>query len=80
VDLAAFVDGYGADDAVRGALPAVMHQRARAILEMLETSRAEDREPWASMYDDGHGAHWRAAREYVGRHLLIWSSALHRGR
>jgi hypothetical protein len=28
------------------------------------------------MYLDGHGAHWRAALEYVERHQEIWRHAL----
>ena len=57
-NLAAFVHGYGADqDAARGQLPAVMHRRAAAMHELLRSSHYSGREPWGSMYVDGHGAH-----------------------
>ncbi|WAA66079.1 phosphotransferase [Microbacterium oxydans] len=75
-DLRAFVDGYGADEELRAALPDAMTRRATAMLEMLRSAHAEHREPWASMFGDGHGAHWEAAVDYADSHQAVWQSAL----
>lgn len=75
-DLRAFVDGYDADDALRALLPDAMRDRAAAMLDLLRSSHAAEREPWSSMYTDGHGAHWTAAVEYVTAHRDVWLDAL----
>lgn len=75
-DLAAFVDGYGADHGMRTELPATMHRRAAAMHDLLRSSNDSGREPWGSMYADGHGAHWRSATQPVKRHQNLWSEAL----
>jgi Ser/Thr protein kinase RdoA (MazF antagonist) len=80
-NLAAFVDGYQADGTQRAALPATMHRRATAMHELLRASHRGQREPWASMYLNGHGQHWADAAAYVGAHHDVWAEALrHRDR
>mgnify|MGYP000866707843 CR=1 FL=1 len=74
--LAAFADGYGADAALRRALPAAMAERTAAMHEMLRRSHATGTEPWASMFLEGHGDHWRLVTEYVERHREVWVAAL----
>lgn len=75
-DLAAFVDGYGAERALRWALPDAMQRRAEAMLRLLRSSHEVGREPWASMFTAGHGEHWRAVTNYVGAHQQLWAAAL----
>ena len=75
-NLVAFINGYGADRDLRANLPKAMHRRAAAMLQLLKSSHDTGREPWASMYSDGHGDHWRAATDYAKRHQSIWSDAL----
>lgn len=75
-DLAALVDGYDADAAMREALPAAMARRTRAMLEMLESAHRAGREPWGTMFVTGHGEHWRRATAFVARHQQIWAEAL----
>jgi Ser/Thr protein kinase RdoA (MazF antagonist) len=75
-DLAAFVDGYRADAALRGALPTAMHRRAAAMLELLRSGHETGREPWASMFAAGHGDHWAAVTRYVVTNQAVWSDAL----
>ncbi|GAA2580112.1 phosphotransferase [Microbacterium binotii] len=75
-DLAAFADGYGADAALRAALPAAMAARAEAMHELLRSSHAAGREPWGSMFLSGHGEHWLAASRYVREHAGAWAEAL----
>ncbi|GAA1251540.1 Ser/Thr protein kinase RdoA (MazF antagonist) [Microbacterium phyllosphaerae] len=76
--LRAFVDGYGADLELRRRLPSAMHRRAAAMLDMLTAAHEEHREPWASMFADGHGSHWAAVVDYVGTHRAVWLDALTR--
>lgn len=75
-DLRAFVDGYDADAAVRVALPTAMGERARAMHTMLAAAHAAKREPWATMFIEGHGAHWQAVADYVVAHQSGWHRAL----
>lgn len=74
--LAALVDGYGADAALRAALPRTMTTRAEAMWTMLRDAHREGREPWGSMFIAGHGTHWRGVADHVGRHEEVWASAL----
>ena len=75
-DVAAFVDGYRADAALRDALPTVMHRRAAAMLELLRSGPETGREPWASMFASGHGDHRAAVTQYVAGNQSVWSDAL----
>lgn len=74
--LAAFVDGYGADGRMREALPSAMRCRTAAMYDLLHSSHAAGREPWGSMFEDGHGVHWETATRYVDDHREVWSAAL----
>jgi hypothetical protein len=74
--LATFAAGYGADEALRAALPSAMLERVTAKYELLRSSHATGVQPWAAMYLNCHGAHWRAALEYVKRHKGLWNHAL----
>lgn len=66
--LAAFLDGYGADDVLRAALAATMTGRARAMYDLLRRSHESGREPWARMYVAGHGDLWNAAAGFIAGH------------
>ena len=74
--LCAFVDGYQADEELRASLPEALHQRAQAMLDLLERSRQVGAEPWSSMFVEGHGDHWRAATEFAGNHRRLWREVL----
>ena len=74
--LRAVVDGYQADDALRKALPAAMAERTAAMFNLLKSSNGTGFQPWADMYVNGHGEHWRAAAEYVVRNQTAWGRAL----
>lgn len=76
--LCAVVEGYGADGALRRALPAAMAERTAAMFALLETSSASGFQPWADMYLHGHGGLWRAAARYVARNQAAWERALAR--
>lgn len=74
--LRVFVGGYGADVALRKALPAAMVARTAAMYELLTSSHETAFQPWADMYVNGHGEHWRAAADYVLRNQATWEQAL----
>jgi tRNA A-37 threonylcarbamoyl transferase component Bud32 len=75
-DLRALVDGYGADPAMRAALPDAMADRADAMRRLLREGAASGREPWATMHGAGHGARWGAAAAYVAAHRDAWAAGL----
>ena len=74
--LVAFLDGYDADDLLCAALPTMMAQRARAMHDLLRRSYESSREPWGSMYVDGHGEHWDGAAAFIAQHEQAWRRAL----
>ncbi|MHA7306232.1 phosphotransferase [Arthrobacter sp. TMN-49] len=74
--LRAVIDGYGADLALRVALPDAMAKRTFAMFELLRSSSESGFQPWADMYVNGHGEHWRAAAEYVALNQTAWKRAL----
>jgi hypothetical protein len=74
--LRALVDGYGADETLRAALPDAMAARAAAMRDLLAGAADSGLEPWASMHATGHGAHWTGGSAYVARHCRIWADAL----
>lgn len=74
--LRSFIDGYGASAELRAQLPDAMSERVAAMHTLLEGSHRSGREPWATMYVEGHGAHWATVRDFVARHSLTWTRAL----
>ncbi len=74
--LRAFIDGYGADEELRGELPRAMGERAAAMHALLHRSHLTGREPWGSMYRSGHGDHWRRAAAYVAENRDVWLRGL----
>lgn len=74
--LRAVVDGYEADDNLRVALPPAMAKRTVAMHNFLRSSYQTGFQPWADMYVNGHGEHWRAAADYVLRNQSAWENAL----
>ena len=71
-----FVDGYGADEAMRAALPAAMVERTAAMHALLRDSHASGREPWGSMYINGHGDYWQAVTRYIDENQSAWDHVL----
>lgn len=48
------------------------------MLELLRSGHVGRREPWATMFIEGHGAHWAAVVDYTRAHQAVWSAALAR--
>ncbi|MGK3955289.1 hypothetical protein ACLKOZ_03765 [Arthrobacter sp. R4] len=58
------------------ALPAAMAKRTAAMFDLLKSLDETGVQPWADMYVNGHGEHWRSAAHYVARNQAIWEQAL----
>jgi Ser/Thr protein kinase RdoA (MazF antagonist) len=78
--LAAFIDGYGADDELRAALPVAMWQRTSAMYELLRASHAMGNEPWGTMFTTGHGDHWNTVTQFVRDNESLWLEAVRAAR
>lgn len=74
--LAALIDGYGADDAMRAALPETMPLRTAAMHDVLRDANRSGFEPWGTLYVTGHGEYWTRAARYVDTYRHVWASAL----
>ncbi len=74
--LVALLDGYDADSALRTALPPTMTTRAGAMHEFLRRFHEMGREPWGSLYAEGHGEHWGDAMAFIAKHQQVWSRAI----
>lgn len=74
--LAAFLAGYDADEDLRAGLPEALEQRAQAMYDLLLSSHtATGREPWATMFAEGHGDHWRDTARFIALHRSAWAAA-----
>lgn len=65
-----------ADEALVRELPALLGQRAAAMHDLLERSHATGVQPWAAMFTDGHGDHWRGVRDHCLANVEAWRKAL----
>lgn len=74
--LAAFADGYDADRDLRVALPTAMAERAYAMHDLLRQSHEDGREPWGTMFVEGHGDHWLSTAEFIASHRREWLRTL----
>lgn len=75
--LRAFLDGYEADFDLRAALPEALEQRAQAMFDLLhESHTTTGLQPWATMYREGHGEHWRNTTQFIVEHHRVWTLAI----
>lgn len=74
--LRVLVDSYGLDEAGRHELVDLLAARAMSMHDHLEAASGRAEEPWARLWDEGHGAVWRADAEYIQRHAECWGRAL----
>ena len=74
--LRALVDGYGLDERQRELLPELIAGHTRGMYGLLLNGRDTGAQPWARLWDEGHGEYWRSAAAYIEAHLPTWRSAL----
>ncbi|MEV7225855.1 phosphotransferase [Polymorphospora sp. NPDC051019] len=73
--LRAFVDGYGADDAVRAGLADLLGRRARAMYDLLRDGAERQVQPWARIWTED-GPYWLATADHLDAHREAWREAL----
>jgi Ser/Thr protein kinase RdoA (MazF antagonist) len=74
--LVSLVDGYGLarDDRLR--LVTLLVARTRAMYSLLHNGFLTGRQPWARLYEEGHGSHWGPAADYIEANMVTWEQAL----
>ncbi len=76
VRLRALADGYGLDDAGRHRLAATLERRTRSMYTLLREGKGAEEQPWARLWDEGHGAAWRRDAEWIAAHSRALAAAL----
>lgn len=71
-----FVGGYDPDPPLRASLPDLLGPRAAAMHRMLRTAQESGLEPWATMFVEGHGAHWAGVARIATENRGVWRRAL----
>jgi Ser/Thr protein kinase RdoA (MazF antagonist) len=74
--LAALAAGYGLDEPGRRELAALLHRRTLSMWALLQDGSRRGVQPWARLWDEGHGAYWRADAGYVQQHEQLLLAAL----
>lgn len=76
VRLSALVNGYGLDEVGREGLAPLLARRIRSMFELLESGKRSGVEPWAHLWDQGHGTIWHEDALYAEQHGPRWREAL----
>lgn len=74
--LRVLVDAYGLDEAQRRALVPMLSVRARSMYDMLATESAAGREPWSTLWGEGHGQIWSDDADWISRREADWLAVL----
>ncbi len=74
--LRALVDGYGLNSGQRREFPALIAAHTRAMNDLLTSSAATGRQPWARLHAEGHADVWGPDADYIDDHLMEWTAAL----
>ncbi|NNN09214.1 MAG: phosphotransferase [Acidimicrobiaceae bacterium] len=74
--LAALIEGYGLDRQDRSRLLDMLSSRIRSMYDLLRSGHERGAQPWARLWDEGHGATWQIDSVYVDDRRKIWAKAL----
>lgn len=74
--LRVLVDAYGLDEGSRRALVPLLSVRARSMSDFLGREAAAAREPWSTLWREGHGQVWSDDADWIGRREAVWLAAL----
>jgi Phosphotransferase enzyme family len=61
-------DGYGLDEAGRTGLGSVLGRPVQAMADLLRRGHETGEQPWARLWDEGHGRMWQADAGWIERH------------
>lgn len=64
----AIVEGYRLDDADRSRLSTLLVPRIRSMHDLLAEGHRTGRQPWARLWNEGHGEVWEADADYTAAH------------
>jgi Ser/Thr protein kinase RdoA (MazF antagonist) len=76
IRLRSLVDGYGLNQTEREELSPLLVERTRAMYQLLLNGSSSGQQPWARLYAEGHGEHWKQAAIYIEKNLNCWRQAL----
>lgn len=76
--LSALADGYRLDEAGRRRLADMLVRRILSMYDLLLQGHESGSQPWARLWDDGHGDVWLADARYTERHIDELRDALTR--
>src|SRR5262249_60689176 len=71
-----FADPYGLDEPQRRELVPMLARRARAMYAFLARQARAGVQPWAGMWESGHGDAWQADADYIQAHEAACAAAL----
>ena len=71
-----FADAYGLDEAQRRELVPMLARRTRAMHNFLANQAAAAIQPWAALWEGGHGQAWQADTDYIRARETSWAAAL----
>ncbi|MCT9075474.1 phosphotransferase enzyme family protein [Streptomyces fulvoviolaceus] len=74
--LRVFADAYGLDEAERRDLIPLLSRRTLAMHDFLRDQAAQHKQPWATLWAEGHGDAWRNDAEYIEQRDEQWAHAL----
>jgi hypothetical protein len=69
-------EGYDLDDDGRARLAATLAPRAWSMHDLLARGAATGEQPWARLWDAGHGGYWRRDAEWADGHGALLRRAL----
>jgi phosphotransferase family enzyme len=69
-------DGYGLTEEQRQQIIPMLARRTRAMHTFLADQAASGSQPWARLWQEGHGEAWRADTDYITQHQRQWHDAL----
>ncbi len=74
--LAALAEGYRLDDDGRQQLASLLARRIISMYDLLREGHRSHAQPWAVLWDQGHGDVWLADATYTERHGAALRAAL----
>ncbi|MFI2754133.1 phosphotransferase [Cellulomonas sp. P22] len=76
VRLRALADGYRLDGPGRERLADLLARRCWSMFDLLDQGHRSGEQPWARLWDEGHGGYWRRDAEWVEAHAVGLRAAL----
>lgn len=69
-------DAYGLDERQRLDVVPLLARRTRSMSDFLAAQAARGTQPWARLWQEGHGAAWQADAAYIAQREDQWRRAL----